>query len=101
GAISTRTATVNNDTGAFEFRNVAPGGYELIGNLNGFGPSAMIMSTPLGNAAGINAGNIGVGRGGTRNPNAPVMGARVPVDLVSTDLEGGSLLLAPGFNVTG
>jgi hypothetical protein len=101
GAISTRTATVNNDTGAFEFRNVAPGGYELIGNLNGFGPSAMIMSTPLGNAAGINAGNIGVGRGGTRNPNGPVMGARVPVDLVSTDLEGVSLLLDTGFNVNG
>jgi hypothetical protein len=101
GAISTRTAAVNNDTGAFEFRNVAPGGYELIASQNGFGPGAMIMNTPLGNAAGINAATIAIGRGGPRNPNAPVMGARLPIDLVSTDLDAVSLLLDTGFNVNG
>ena len=78
-----RSAAVNNETGAFEFRNVAPGGYELIASLNGFGPGTVIINTPLGNAAGLNAANIGVGRGAGRNPNAPVMGTRVPVDLVS------------------
>jgi hypothetical protein len=61
----------------------------------------MIMNMPLGNAAGLNAANVGVGRGGARNPGAPVMGARTPVDLVSTDVEGVSLLLETGFTVAG
>jgi hypothetical protein len=55
----------------------------------------MIMGTPLGNAAGI----VG-GRGG-RDPNAPVMGARAQVDVIAADVEGISLLLENGFNVTG
>ena len=101
GVMNVRTATVNNDTGAFEFRNVAPGGYELIATLNGFGPAAMMMNSPLGAAAGVAAPNIVVGRGGARNPDAPVMGARVPVDLVSADVEAVSLLLETGFNVGG
>jgi len=101
GAFSMRSATVNSDTGAFEFRNVAPGGYELIASLNGFGPGAMIMTAPLGAAAGLNVANAGIGRGGARVPGAPVLGARVPVDLVSADIEGVSLLLETGFNVNG
>jgi hypothetical protein len=109
GIMNIRTATVNNDTGIFEFRNVAPGAYDLIATLNGFGPAAMIMNSPIGNAAGINPAGIPppgpnalvVGRGGARNPGAPVMGARSAVDLVSTDVEGVSLLLETGFNIPG
>jgi len=101
GTMTIRSAPVNNDTGAFEFRNVAPGGYELVATLNGFGPAAMIMNTPLGNAAGLNAGTVVVGRGGSRVPGAPVMGARAQVDVNSTDVEGVSLLLENGFNVSG
>ena len=100
GVMNIRTATVNSDTGAFEFRNVAPGAYELIATLNGFGPGAMIMNTPLGNAAGLNANTMVVGRGGARNPGAPVMGARASVDLASSDIDV-SLLLDTGFNVAG
>lgn len=101
GSLSMRSAPVNSDTGTFEFRNVAPGAYELIASLNGFGPAAMIMGTPLGAAAGANAATVGIGRGGVRNPGAPVLGARVPVDVVSTDIDGVSLLLETGFNVNG
>jgi hypothetical protein len=100
GTLTVRSAPVNNDTGAFEFRNVAPGAYELVASLNGFGPSAMIMNTPLGNAAGLNAVTAGVGRGG-RVPGAPVLGARSPVDVNNTDIEGVSLLLETGFNLSG
>jgi hypothetical protein len=100
GTLTVRSAPVNNDTGAFEFRNVAPGGYELVATLNGFGPGAMILNTPLGNAAGLTAVNVGGGRGG-RVPGAPVLGARSQVDVVSADIEGVSLLLESGFNING
>jgi hypothetical protein len=100
GALTVRNAPVNNDTGAFEFRNVAPGGYELVATLNGFGPGAMMVSTPLGNAAGLSVANIGIGRGG-RVPGAPVLGARTQVDVANVNVEGISLLLETGFNVNG
>jgi hypothetical protein len=100
GALTVRNAPVNNDSGAFEFRNVAPGGYELVATLNGFGPAAMIMNTPLGNAAGVNTANVGVGRGG-RVPGAPVLAARTQVDVGNVNLEGVSLLLETGFNMNG
>ena len=100
GTLTVRSSPVNNDTGAFEFRNVAPGGYELVATLNGFGPGALILNTPLGNSAGLTAANVSIGRGG-RVPGAPVMGARSQVDVVNADIEGVSLLLENGFNVNG
>ena len=99
GTLTVRGAPVNNDTGAFEFRNVAPGGYELVASLNGSGPGAMIMNTPLGNAAGLTAAIVG-GRGG-RGGGGPVMGARAQLDVNQVDVEGVSLLLETGFNVNG
>ena len=57
----------------------------------------MIVGTPLGNAAGLTAANVGVGSG---NPGRPVA-ARVQVDVLNADVEGVSLLLENGFNVNG
>jgi hypothetical protein len=102
GTLTVRSAPVNNDTGAFEFRNVAPGGYELIATLNGFGPQALFVGAPLGNAAGLTAANVAIGgRGGARVPGAPVMGARAQVDVNQTDVEAVSLSLEMGSTVTG
>jgi hypothetical protein len=99
-ALTTRTVAANNDTGAFEFRNVAPGTYDLIATLNAFGRGAQLIGTPLGNAAGLNVVTAGVGRGG-RIPGAPIMGARTQLDVNSADIEGISLLLDTGLNVNG
>jgi protocatechuate 3,4-dioxygenase beta subunit len=99
GTLTVRNVPVS-DTGMFEFRNLAPGGYELIATINAAGPGAMIVGTPLGNAAGLTAANVGVGRGG-RVPGAPVMAARAQVDVVNADVEGVTLLLENGFNVNG
>jgi hypothetical protein len=90
-----------NDTGAFEFRNIAPGSYEVIATMNAPGPGAMLVNTPLGNAAGLTPANTAVIVRGPRGSGAPVMAARAQVDVVSTDVEGVSLLLESGFNVTG
>jgi hypothetical protein len=100
GALTTRTVAVNN-TGAFEFRNVAPGTYELIATMNAPGPGAMIMGTPLGNAAGLSVATLGAGRGGRGVPGGPVMGARTQLDVINADIDGVSLLLDTGFNVNG
>jgi hypothetical protein len=99
GTLTVRNVPVS-DTGAFEFRNLAPGGYELIATFNAPGPGALLVGTPLGNAAGLTAANAAVGRG-PRIPGAPVMAARTQVDIVSADVEGVSLLLENGFNVNG
>ena len=99
GALTIRNVPVNNETGSFEFRNIAPGNYELVATLNAAGPGALLIGTPLGNAAGINAANVAGGRG--RVPGAPTMGARAQVDVLNTDVENISLLLENGFNVTG
>jgi hypothetical protein len=102
GTLTVRSAPVNNDTGAFEFRNVAPGGYELVATLNGAGMGAMFVGAPLGNAAGLTAANVAIGgRGGARDPGAPVMGARAQVDVNQTDVEAVSLSLEMGSTVTG
>jgi hypothetical protein len=101
GNLTVRSAPVNNDTGAFEFRNVAPGGYEVVASLNGSGPGAMFVGGPLGNAAGLTSANVGVGRGGAGVPGAPVMGARAQVDVNQTDVEAVSLSLELGSTVTG
>jgi hypothetical protein len=102
GTLTVRSAPVNNDTGAFEFRNVAPGGYELVATLNGAGPQAMFVGAPLGNAAGFTAANVAIaGRGGARVPGAPVMGARAQVDVNQTDVEAVSLSLEMGSTVMG
>jgi hypothetical protein len=100
GALTIRNVPVNNETGSFEFRNIAPGNYELVATINAAGPGALLIGTPLGNAAGINAANVAGGRGG-RVPGAPTMGARAQVDVLNTDVENISLLLENGFNVTG
>jgi hypothetical protein len=99
GTLTVRNVPVS-DTGAFEFRNIAPGSYELIATINAPGPGALIVGTPLGNAAGLTAANVAVGRG-PRMPGAPVMAARAQVDVVNSDVEGVSLLLENGFNVNG
>lgn len=96
GTLTVRGAAVNNDTGTFEFRNIAPGGYEIVASLNAPGPGAMIMATPLGNAAGITPANAGRGR-----PGAPVLGARAQVDVLTSDIEGVSLQLETGFDING
>ena len=99
GTLTVRNVPVS-DMGTFEFRNIAPGGYELVATINAAGPGAMIVGTPLGNAAGLTAANVAVGRGG-RVPGAPVMAARAQVDVVNADVEGVTLLLENGFNVNG
>jgi len=99
GTLTVRSNPVS-DTGTFEFRNLAPGSYEIIATLNAPGPGALIVGTPLGNAAGLTTANATIGRG-PRNPGAPVMAARTQVDVVNSDVEGVSLLLENGFNVNG
>jgi len=99
GTLTVRSNPVS-DTGTFEFRNLAPGSYEIIATLNAPGPGALIVGTPLGNAAGLTAANATIGRG-PRVPGAPVMAARTQVDVVNSDVEGVSLLLENGFNVNG
>lgn len=99
GMLTIRNVPVN-DMGAFEFRNIAPGAYELIATINAAGPGALIVGTPLGNAAGLTAANTAIVRGG-RVPGAPVMAARTQVDVVNADVEGVTLLLENGFNVNG
>jgi hypothetical protein len=96
GNLTVRGATAN-DMGAFEFRNVAPGEYEIAATLNAPGPIAIIAGTPLGNAAGLNAGG---GRGGFF-PGQPVLAARAAVDVVGADIDGLGLSMEPGFNVNG
>jgi hypothetical protein len=96
GSLTVRSAAVNNETGAFEFRNMAPGGYEIVASMNAPGPGAMIMATPLGNAAGITPANVGRGR-----PSAPVLGARAQVDVLTSDIDGVSLQLETGFDISG
>jgi hypothetical protein len=99
GNLTVRNIPVN-DQGNFEFRNIAPGSYELVATVNAAGPGALIVGTALGNAAGLNAATANLGRGG-RVPGAPVMSARAQVDVLSTNIEGVSLLLENGFSVTG
>ena len=99
GTLTVRSNPVS-DTGTFEFRNLAPGSYEIIATLNAPGPGGLIVGTPLGNAAGLTTANATIGRG-PRNPGAPVMAARTQVDVVNSDVEGVSLLLENGFNVNG
>jgi len=99
GTLTVRSNPVS-DTGTFEFRNLAPGSYEIIATLNAPGPGGLIVGTPLGNAAGLTTANATIGRG-ARNPGAPVMAARTQVDVVNSDVEGVSLLLENGFNVNG
>ena len=74
GALTIRNVPVNNETGAFEFRNIAPGGYELVATINAAGPGALIVGGPLGNAAGLTAANVGRGR----VPGAPTMASSGP-----------------------
>jgi Carboxypeptidase regulatory-like domain len=99
GNLTIRNVPVN-DMGNFEFRNIAPGGYELVATMNASGPGALIAGTPLGNAAGFSIANVAPGRGG-RVPGAPMMAARAQVDVLNTDVENVSLLLENGFTVNG
>jgi hypothetical protein len=99
GNLTVRGVTAN-DTGAFEFRNVAPGSYEIAATVNAAGPGVVLLGTPLGAAAGLTTANAVGGRGG-RNPNQPVMGVRVPVDVNSADIDGISLVLENGYTVAG
>ncbi|HET9941796.1 MAG TPA: carboxypeptidase-like regulatory domain-containing protein, partial [Terriglobia bacterium] len=99
GTFTIRNVPVN-DAGAFEFRNVAPGGYELIATINAAGPGAMMVGTPIGNTATFTPANV-VGPRGGRVPGAPTMAVRTQIDVVNSDVEGVTLLLENGFNVTG
>ncbi len=99
GNLTVRGASAS-DTGAFEFRNVAPGSYEIAATVNGPGPGVILLGTPLAASAGLTAANVGGGRGG-RNPGQPVLGVRVPVDVNSSDIDGISLVLETGYNVAG
>jgi len=99
GSLTIR-GTSANDMGFFEFRNVAPGAYEVAATVNGAGPGVMLMGTPLGAAAGMTAATVVGGRGG-RNPGQPVMAVRVPVDVSTSDVDGLALVLETGFNVAG
>jgi hypothetical protein len=99
GNLTIRQATTN-DTGAFEFRNVAPGSYEIAATVNGSGPTMMMMGTPLAGAAGFTAATPVAGRG-ARNSGGPVQGVRVSVEVSSADIDGLSLNLENGVNVVG
>jgi len=99
GSLTVR-GTSANDMGSFEFRNVAPGAYEIAATMNAAGPGALMLGTPLAAAAGLSAANVGAGRG-TRNPGQPVMGVRVPVDVNAADVDGVALVLENGYNVSG
>ena len=46
GALTVRNVPVNNETGAFEFRNMAPGSYELVATINAAGPGAIDCRRP-------------------------------------------------------
>ena len=99
GNLTVRGITAN-DMGSFEFRNVAPGSYELAATVNGPGPNVVLMGTPLGAAAGVTTMDISGGRGG-RNAGLPLMAVRVPVDVTTSDIDGLALVLEPGFNING
>jgi len=99
GSLTVRQSTAG-DMGNFEFRNVAPGPYEIAATVNGPGPNVVLLGTPLGAAAGVRTVDVVGGRGG-RNPGQPVMGVRVPVDVNSADIDGISLVLENGYNVAG
>jgi 5-hydroxyisourate hydrolase-like protein (transthyretin family) len=96
--VTVRSTAVNPD-GTFEFRNIAPGAWEIAGTLNSAGPAAMVVGGPLGNAAGLNLANAAVAAG--RTPGEPRMAVRTSVDVGSTDIENLSLPLELGFNVPG
>jgi hypothetical protein len=99
GSLTVRGSSAN-DMGFFEFRNVAPGTYEVAATVNGSGPGVMFLGTPLGAAAGLTTANVTGGRGG-RNPGQPVMAVRVPVDVSTSDIDGLALVLETGFNIGG
>jgi hypothetical protein len=88
------------DSGSFEFRNIAPGSYELVATLNAAAPAMILSAAPMGNVAGFTAATPGVARG-ARGGGGPVMAARTQVDVVNADIEGVSLLLDNGFNISG
>src|SRR5712671_6486347 len=98
GNVTIRGTTVS-DTGSFEFRNVAPGAYELAATMNGAGPGALLIGTPIGNAAGLTKAITAIGQGG--KPGQPMMATRAPVDVNNSDINGLSLALEPAFNVNG
>lgn len=95
GNISIRSATVT-DMGTFEFRNVAPGSYELAATLNSAGTAVTMLGTSLGNASALFVGN----RGG-RNPNQPTMAAKTHVEVGTSDIDNVSLVLEAAFNING
>jgi len=99
GNLTVRGATAS-DTGAFEFRNVAPGSYEIAATVNGPDAGMILLGTPLGARAGLTTVNVAGGRG-ARNTGQPVLGARVPVDVNTSDIDGISLVLENGYNVAG
>lgn len=97
GGLTVRSAPVN-DSGAFEFRNIAPGSYELAATLNGAATAVFMAATPAANAGAVQAFSVG-GRGAA--PAGPRMAARSSVDVLTSDVEGLSLVLQQGFNVAG
>jgi len=101
GNMTVRSTTAS-DTGAFDFRGVAPGAYELLATVNAPGAGALILGTSLGNAAGLTIANIG-GRGAANpgSPNSTMMAARMPVDVSTSDVDGVTLAMEPGFNLNG
>lgn len=59
-----------------------------------------MVGTPIGNTATFTPANV-VGPRGGRVPGAPTMAVRTQIDVVNSDVEGVTLLLENGFNVTG
>src|SRR5688572_9521598 len=91
-----RSASVN-DSGAFEFRGLALGTYELIATLNAVSFAAMIMGTPFGEVVGVRMAMAAAAAtaAGSR------MAARQTLDVANSDVEGVTLTMDTGFNVSG
>lgn len=93
GNLTIRTATAS-DTGAFEFRNVAPGSYELTATLNG--SSTGIFVTGLATVA-----RGGIPSTAGRPPAQPLMAARAHVDVLSSAIDNVVMILEAGPSVSG
>ena len=100
GGFSIRSATAS-DTGAFEFRGLGPGSYELVATLNAPSNATFFAGTPLGTAAGIAMGPGGAMTPMPSAPSAPRMAARAVVDVFGTDIENVLLNMDTGFTLAG
>jgi hypothetical protein len=93
GGFSIRSTNVN-DTGAFEFRGLAPGSYELVATTSGPQTIFFVDGAVVGGAVSGTA--KAVDTAGTQR-----MGARTQVYIAGADIDGVTLSMDTGATITG